>query len=244
MRAVGGEHDLVGVERAHEVTVVRHHHEGRPGVGHRAEQVDHGLPRRAVLPRRGFVQHDHGRPRGDDCSDREPPLLAAGEREGVGVGEVPQPEGVEEVLHPCVRVVEAERVRAGGEFLADAPCDELVSGVLEHRADAGGELSARPPDRRVSGRTGEVGRRTQRAARGAQESGEGEAERRLADAVRAGDREDPSAPDPEVDVAADGSAAGPPEDAPARGREPPRLEQPRALVERAEGAPGHRCSRC
>ncbi len=70
---------------AHEVTVVRHHHEGRPGVGHRAEQVDHGLPRRAVLPRRGFVQHDHGRPRGDDCSDREPPLLAAGEREGVGV---------------------------------------------------------------------------------------------------------------------------------------------------------------
>lgn len=156
--AVRPEYDLVGVERPDQVAVVRDGDDGGAGVGECPEVPDDSVPRGPVLPGGRFVEHDDRWPRGDDRGDGEPSLLAAGQRERVGLGEVGEAELAEERVRPAGDVRSAGRAGAGLDLLADRAGDELVLGVLEDGADAGGEFATRPRVRRRVEADGEVRR--------------------------------------------------------------------------------------
>ena len=77
---------------------------------------------------------------GQHRGHREPPLLAAGERVGVGVHELVQPQPLQQLVHPFLAVAQV----AGPEqqLVQNLAGDELVLRLLENGADPGDQLSA------------------------------------------------------------------------------------------------------
>ena len=86
---------------------------------------------------------------GERGGDRQPALLAAGQRVRVGVGERGEAQPLEELLGggPGVRGVLAGAQRAQGELVAQPAGEELLLGVLEDRADPADQLPGPPPVR-------------------------------------------------------------------------------------------------
>ena len=110
-----------------------------------AEQVDDGrCPGRIELGRR-LVEHEEARPHRGDRGDRDPLLLAAGQRARVAIGEVADAEGVHRRLDALVHrrhARDAEVLQPEGEFLADG---RLRAGELVGRRR---EDDPAPPDAR------------------------------------------------------------------------------------------------
>ena len=90
-----------------------------------------------ILPECGLVEREDGRARDERRADREPPLLTAGEEEGVHAGLVFQPESAQHLARSRAdffvgQVLPAQSVR---ELVEDRVRDELVLGILEDEPD-------------------------------------------------------------------------------------------------------------
>ena len=142
---------------------------------------------RGVLPERRLVEHQHPRPRREHRRDGEPPLLAARERVRVRLGERGRAAAARAARRRAPRSRGGARPSARGPTSSSARTvvvEQLVLGVLEHRADAGQQLPRGPRDRVAASRPPTArADAAHPARRGREQAREREAERRLARAV-------------------------------------------------------------
>ena len=98
-----------------------------------------------VERRRGLVEHEDLRVRGEHRADRDPLLLAAGELGQRAVAQVGQPEQVERLLDALAHDAGGDRelLHAVRELLLDRVGDEARERVLPDDADDVGELARR-----------------------------------------------------------------------------------------------------
>ena len=120
------------------------------------EQRDQLAPGGRVLAEGRLVEHQDPGRGGQRGGDRQPALLAAGERVRVGVGERGQAQPLEQLVGggPRRRRVLAGAQRPQGELVAQPAGEELLLGMLEDRADPGDQLPGPPPVRLASARAG------------------------------------------------------------------------------------------
>ena len=102
--------DLAGAQGADEQRVVGGEHDRSAGVPMVGDEPDDLGPGGRVLTEGGLVQHEDPGVEGQRRAHAQPPLLAPGEGERVGLGEVGQAQAVEQPLGARVRL----RVRHAG----------------------------------------------------------------------------------------------------------------------------------
>ena len=126
----------------------------------------------AILRERRLVEYDSLRRRRERGPDRKAPLLPARERERVRRREPAQPQTLEELTDAPLDVggPKAERAWADTKLVVDAASDELMLGILEHRADPANEHAGRPSP-------GRLAERAHRAALRFEQTGEKHRER-------------------------------------------------------------------
>ncbi len=187
--AVGTEHDLVGVERPDEVPVVRHrHHRAHTGVGERPSRSTTACHVARSCPEVGSSSTTTGRG-GDHGADREPPLLTAGQREGLRRRGAGARERVEQLVHAGVHVGQP---RARGPTASSSrtlratnwcsgPWNTVPIRAASCRLVQSAGVGPASPARSAPARMIPVGR--------PEGAGERQPERRLADPLRPRDRE-------------------------------------------------------
>jgi hypothetical protein len=102
------------------------------------ERSDFGRTRRIEL-RRGLIEHQEARSHDDDACDRHPLLLPSGERKGLTIGEIDDPEASQHVADSLIhdRSIHAKVLETKGEFLANRllRCGQLVGRRRKHNPD-------------------------------------------------------------------------------------------------------------
>ncbi len=134
-----------------------------------------------------LVQEEHVGLERQQPRDREPLLLAAGERRRVAALEAREPDGLERGLDARRHVGggHAELLEAEDDLLRDVGREELRLEVLEHHADAAGELADRRTHDRCAAEADLAAHLRRREAR--HEAREAAHEGRLAGARRSHD---------------------------------------------------------
>ena len=147
---------------------------------------------RRVLAEGRLVGDDHPRRGGDRGRHREPALLAAGERVRVGrrrAGVRPSRSSSSSARAPAAASVRPGPPRPDVQLVAHRRGDELVLRVLEDRADPADQVAAAPaPQRPRRLRRVQRGLGPHLAAGRPQQPGHRQRQRRLAGAVRPGQR--------------------------------------------------------
>ena len=98
--------------------VVRRDADAATVVAQRRQQVDELAPRPPVLAERRLVEHEQAGRRGEGGRHRQPSLLAAGEREGIRLGEVGEPQPLEELVRARGRLAGGRLPRAAARGAA------------------------------------------------------------------------------------------------------------------------------
>ena len=207
--AVVEDENFVG-DRHHHFHVMLDQKHGEPAIANASDQANHVQRLLRVHARRGLVEKQQPRFRGQRAGDLEPPLLAVGEAGGNGIGAVGEPDEIEagERLRALLVLLRAELPRAKKQrqrrertMLELRDEHILQHGHLRKQPDV--LESARQPEpanamRRAPGNLAPVD--PDRAAIGTVDAAEAIEEGGLARAVRADDADDAVRADAEIDL--------------------------------------------
>lgn len=94
-----------------ELRIVRDGDDGRPGVEELGQKRDQFLPRARILSEGWFIQNEQARPGSEHGGHGQPAFFAARKGERIHVGEVVEPEPVQQLIYPSSLL---GRIETGG----------------------------------------------------------------------------------------------------------------------------------
>ena len=147
--AAAAEHDGARAQPRHEVDGVGRDHQGRVDG---AQERDERLLARGIEPGGRLVEQQHARPHGEHAGETGALLLAEAELLDGTRRERGDAEGGERAGDATVALGVVEPLVGGAEahVLGDGGAEELIVGVLEDDADAGGDRVLGAADERPS----------------------------------------------------------------------------------------------
>jgi hypothetical protein len=133
-------------EGTHQLRIVGNDSERGAVITQLRQQIDHFAPRLKILAIGRFIKQHYTRLGGEDAADGKTSFLAAGQREGIRLGQMIQAQPRKQLIDKAVRVRFGNSLQFGSEskLFAHARHEELVLRFLQHHADAAHQVVRLP----------------------------------------------------------------------------------------------------